>query len=397
MENFNFFKNKHKQPSKNKMKHLKKITLLLVMTAIVASCGNSDNSPLGKKKEELAKLKDERKSLNSKITKLEAEIAKLDSNATSRSKAKLVGIKAIETQSFTNYIEIMGKIDAEQNTNVSVEMPGTLQRISVHPGQTVSVGQTLGEIDNTVSEIAMNELKQQIDFAKTLYDKQKNLWDQKIGSEVQYLSAKNNYESLQKRLATMNQQLGMARIKSPISGIVDEVYAKVGQTVAPGVPCFRIVNSNKLKIKANVAESFAGKIKQGNRVKLYFPDLKQESEGTVSYTSKVIDPINRAFNVEIPLASNSDYKPNMMAQIRIVDYSTDKAIVVPVNTIRTVGDESFVMVAVEKNGATHAVKRKVTTSMTYNGQTEVTSGLVVGDNLIIVGYQELEDGDEIKF
>ncbi len=379
------------------MKNLKTISLLLVIATIAASCGNSENSSLNKKKEELAKLKEERKSLNTKISKLEIEITKLDSNSASRSKAKLVAIKTIELQPFTNYIEIMGKIDAEQNTNVSTEIPGTVQRIMVQPGQSVSVGQTLGEIDNTVSEIAMNELKQQIDFAKTIYDKQKNLWEQKIGSEVQFLTAKNNYEGLQKKLATMNQQLGMARIKSPITGIVDEVFAKVGQTVAPGVPCFRIVNSNKLKIKANVAESFAGKIKLGNKVKLFFPDLNLETEGTVSYTSRVIDPINRAFNVEIPLASNNDYKPNMMAQIKIVDYSTDKAIIVPVNTIRTVGDESYVIIAMEQHGVPHAVKRKVTTSRTYNGQTEITSGLVVGDRLITVGYQELEDGDEIKF
>lgn len=378
------------------MKHLKTITFLLVVTAIAASCGNSDTGALGKKKEELAKLKEERKNLNSKIIKLEAEIAKLDSNAASRSKAKLIVVKAIELQSFTNYIEIMGKVDADQNTNVSTEMPGTLQRIFVHPGQSVSVGQTLGEIDNTVSEVAMNELKQQIDFAKTIYEKQKNLWEQKIGSEVQYLTAKNNYEALQKKLATMNQQLGMARIKSPISGVVDEVYAKVGQMVAPGVPCFRIVNSNKLKIKANVAESYAGKIKEGNKVKLYFPDLKTETEGTVSYTSKVIDPINRAFNVEIPLVSNSNYKPNMMAQIKIIDYTNDKAIVVPVNTIRTVGDDSYVLVAIEKNGTTHAEKRKVSLGLTYGGNTEIISGLVAGDNLITVGYQELEEGDEVK-
>lgn len=379
------------------MKNLKTISLLLVIATIAASCGNSENSGLNKKKEELAKLKEERKSLNTKISKLEIEITNLDSNSASRSKAKLVAIKTIELQPFTNYIEIMGKIDAEQNTNVSTEIPGTVQRIMVQPGQSVSVGQTLGEIDNTVSEIAMNELKQQIDFAKTIYDKQKNLWEQKIGSEVQFLTAKSNYEGLQKKLATMNQQLGMARIKSPITGIVDEVFAKVGQTVAPGVPCFRIVNSNKLKIKANVAESFAGKIKLGNKVKLFFPDLNLETEGTVSYTSRVIDPINRAFNVEIPLASNNDYKPNMMAQIKIVDYSTDKAIIVPVNTIRTVGDESYVIIAMEQHGVPHAVKRKVTTSRTYNGQTEITSGLVVGDRLITVGYQELEDGDEIKF
>jgi RND family efflux transporter MFP subunit len=350
---------------------------------------------LAKKKDELAKLKSDRKTLNDKILKLEGEIALLDSNS-ANSKGKLVSVKSMEAQAFTNYIEIMGKIDADQNTNVSCEIPGTLQKINVVVGQSVSLGQTLGEIDNTTSAVAMNELKQQLDFAKTMYDKQKNLWDQKIGSEVQYISAKNNYESLQKRLATMNQQLGMARIKAPITGIVDEVYVKTGQTVAPGMPCFRIVNSSKLKIKADVAESFAGKIKQGNRVKLFFPDLNKETDGVVSYSSRVIDVINRSFKIEIPLNSGDDYKPNMLAKIKIVNYSNEKAMVVPINTIRTVGDESFIMVAEEKNGKNIAKKHTVTLGLTYNGQTEILSGLVAGDKLITVGYQELEDGDEIK-
>jgi membrane fusion protein (multidrug efflux system) len=377
------------------MKKLQQITFLFLLVTIAASCGNSDNSPLAKKKDELAKLKSDRKTLNDKILKLEGEIALLDSNS-ANSKGKLVSIKSMEAQAFTNYIEIMGKIDADQNTNVSCEIPGTLQKINVVVGQSVSLGQTLGEIDNTTSAVAMNELKQQLDFAKTMYDKQKNLWDQKIGSEVQYISAKNNYESLQKRLATMNQQLGMARIKAPITGIVDEVYVKTGQTVAPGMPCFRIVNSSKLKIKADVAESFAGKIKQGNRVKLFFPDLNKETDGVVSYSSRVIDVINRSFKIEIPLNSGEEYKPNMLAKIKIVNYSNEKAMVVPINTIRTVGDESFIMVAEEKNGKNIAKKHTVTLGLTYNGQTEILSGLVVGDKLITVGYQELEDGDEIK-
>lgn len=379
------------------MKNIKPIILLILITGIAASCGNSDNSPLAKKKEELAKLKDERKVLNDKIIKLEGEIALLDSNNDANSKAKLVAIEAISAQTFTNFIEIMGKVDADQNTNVSCEIPGTLQRISVTVGQSVSIGQTLGEIDNTVSSVAMKELKDQIAFAKTIYDKQKSLWEQKIGSEVQYLTAKNNYESLQNRLATMNQQLGMSRIKSPISGVVDEVYVKTGQSVMPGMPCFRIVNSNKLKVKADIAESFAGKIKIGNKVKLFFPDLNREIDGEVNFVSKVIDPINRAFKVEIPLASMADYKPNMMAKLKIIDYTNPRSFVVPVNTIRSVGEDRFIMIAVEKNGEKRAKKQKVTVGVTYNGITEVLSGLAEGDQIITTGFQDLEDGDQIKY
>jgi RND family efflux transporter MFP subunit len=378
------------------MKHLKQLSFIIAI-ALMAGCGKSDDSPLGKKKEELEKLKSERKKLNDQITKLETEIAKLDTNAAARSKAKLVVIEAVEARSFTNYIEIMGKVDAEENTNVSGEIPGTLQKINVVVGQTVAKGQILGEIDHSVSSSALSELKQQVDFTKTIFNKQKNLWEQKIGSEVQYLTAKNNYEALQKRLTTTKEQIELAKIKAPIEGVVDEIYAKTGQIVAPGFPCFRIVNSNKLKIKAEVAESFAGKIKQGNKVKLSFPDLEKEVDGQVNYSSRVIDPLTRSFNIEIPLESNVDYKPNMMAKIKIINYTNEKAVVVPVNTIRTVGTDNYVMIAETKNGKTRATKRKVIAAMTYNGQTEIVSGLNIGDQLIMVGYQDLEDGDEIKF
>lgn len=379
------------------MKTLSQITVLLFLTLFAVACGETENRSLNKKKEELAKLKEERKALNDKINKLSAEIALLDSNAEIQSKGKLVVVRNIETQAFTNYIEIMGKVDADQNTNVSPEIGGTLMKIYVQSGQSVSVGQTLGEIDNTVSATAMNELKTQLEFAETLYLKQKNLWEQKIGSEVQYLTARNNYESLKKRLATMNQQLGMSRIKSPISGIIDEVYVKTGQTVMPGMPCFRVVNSNNLKIKAEIAESYSGKVKTGNQVRLFFPDLKHETVGTVSYVSKVIDPINRAFRIEIPLPSSGEYKPNMITKLSITDYTNNNAFVVPVNTIRTVGTESAVMLAVASGDKKRAKKQKVTLGMTYNGQTEILSGLKSGDQLITVGFQELEDGDEIKF
>ncbi len=379
------------------MKLIKNLSFIFFAISIMASCSNSDTNTLVQKKDELLKLKEERKTLNSKILALEKDIAKLDSNSAFASKAKLISVRPLAYQTFTNFIEIMGKIDAELNTTVSSEIPGVIHRIAVHTGQSVSIGQTLGEIDNTVSSIAVNELKQQIEFAKTIYEKQKNLWDQKIGTEVQFISAKNNYEALQKRLQTTNQQLGMARIKSPINGVVDDVFAKIGQTVAPGVPCFRIVNTSKLKVRASVAESYAGKIKQGNNVHLFFPDLNLEAKGSVSFVSKIIDPINRAFNVEIPIDSDENYKPNMMAQIKIADYQNDKALIVPINTIRTIGSKSYVMLATETNGIMRATKREVTFTWTYNGQTEISTGLNEGDKLITVGYQELEDGDEIKF
>ena len=379
------------------MKNL--VYLILFSTFIFAaiSCGSDGKNALKTKKEEMAKLKEEKEKLNQKIAKLQTEIDSLDTAALSRSKARLVAVKALEYSTFINYIEIMGRIDADQNSNVSVEMPGTLLRINVTVGQRVSIGQTLGEIDNTVSTVALNELRQQIEFAKTVYEKQKSLWDQKIGTELQYLTAKNNYEALQKKMATMNQQVGLSRIKAPISGVIDDIFVKAGQTVAPGVPCFRIFNASKLKVKADIAESFAGKVKEGNQVELIFPDIQKVSKSQISYCSRVIDQVNRAFKIEIPLPADEDLRPNMLVKIKIIGYMKDQAIVVPVNNVREVNGEYFVIVAEKRNGLNKSAKRKVKPGTTYNGQTEILSGLNSGDMLITAGYQDLEDGDEIKF
>ncbi|NUM31138.1 MAG: efflux RND transporter periplasmic adaptor subunit [Bacteroidetes bacterium] len=379
------------------MKTINKITFFAVLILLAASCGKSGNQ-LDKLKSELNDLKTKRQQLNEKIAKLENKISLLDTSAKQNSKAKLVTIKSLEYGNFTNYIEIIGKIDAEQNTVVSPEAAGTLLKIFVQNGQSVTIGQTLGEIDNTVSTVALNELKQQIDFAKTVYEKQKSLWEQKIGTEIQYLTAKNNYESLQKRLATMNQQIGMTRIKSPINGIIDDIYVKTGQTVAPGVPCFRVVNSINLKVKADIAESFSGKVKKGNKVVISFPDINKETTGYINFISSVIDPINRSFKIEIPIETNGEYRPNMMVKIKIIDYSNPNSISVPVGTIRTLGEENFVIIAEKTNDNKYkAILRKVKTGATYNGITEITDGLAAGDKLITIGYQDLENGTEIKF
>ncbi|MCB9252881.1 MAG: efflux RND transporter periplasmic adaptor subunit [Flavobacteriales bacterium] len=378
------------------MKNIKTATFIAIFAVLLIACGQSDNSDLSKKKEELNKLKQERTELSNKIKELENEIEKLDSGSAGNSKSALVKTEKIEISLFKNQIEVMGKIDADLNTNVSCEIPGKIQRIYVREGQRITVGQTLGDLDNTVSEVALNEVKTQLEFAKTVYLKQKNLWDQEIGTEIQYLTAKNNYEGLQKRLATMNQQLGMANIKSPINGVVDEVYIKTGQSVAPGVPCFRVVNTNQLKVKAQIAESFAGKIHIGDKVSLSFPDINKTIEGKISYASKVIDPLNRTFFVEIPIAFNEDYKPNMLAKINIIDYTNENAIVVPINTVRTIGNEQFVMISTKNGNKNVAKRQKVSIGKIYNGMAEVVTGLSVGDALITIGYQELEDGDELK-
>ena len=213
-------------------------------------------------------------------------------------------------------------------------------------------------VDNSLFQRNIEEVKSQLELANTVYNRQKNLWDQKIGTEVQYLQAKNNKENLDKRLATINEQYDMTRIKSPITGTVDDVRLRVGENIAPGMPAIRVVSINNLKVIANFSESFIATVKQGNKVRVSFPDLNKEVEAKVTFVGRSIDALSRTFPVEINLPSDPDLRPNMTALIKVVFESYPKALVVPVNVIQSINDESIVYVA-ETDGSKTVARRKV--------------------------------------
>jgi len=269
--------------------------------------------------------------------------------------------------------------------------------IKVNEGDKVSSGQVLATLDDQIMRQSMAEVQTQYDFAKNIYNKQKNLWDQKIGSEVQYLTAKNNKESLQKRLASVSEQLDMTRIKSPVSGTVDNVGVKIGQSLMPGMPAFGIVNLKGLKVKGEVGESYAGKINKGDEVILYFPDLDKEIPATVGFASRSINTLNRTFNVEVPLSDSIEgISPNMVVVMKIVDYKADKALVIPVDVLQRSGEGYYAMVAVNEGSKMIARRKKVDTGKIYDGQAEIISGIGETDQVIITGYRDLNEGQELR-
>lgn len=358
---------------------------VLVIVGVITSCQEDD------KKAKLETLKKQFVELDQQITQLEAEIAAAD---TSRSNKKIthVTVTPLAMQSFKNFITVQGKVDADQNISLSAEMPGIITKINVSSGQEVSVGQVLAEIDNTTIIQGIAELQNGLDFATNLYNKQKNLWDQKIGTEVQYLNAKNQKESLEKKMITMQSQLDMTRIKSPINGTIDAVDIKIGQMVMPGLPAIRVVNLSNLKVKGDVAESYASIVKKGSLVNIIFPDMHDTIHTQISYVAKVINAMTRSFTVEINLENNSLYHPNMIALLQIVDYVNDKAIVVPISTIQESDNNKVIYIA---NG-NKVEKRIVKVGKNNNGFAEILTGLNVGDTLITSGYQELNEGELIK-
>lgn len=316
-----------------------------------------------------------------------------DSTAQINDKTKTVEVLSLQTQVFNNYVEVQGKVDADENVSVNAEMPGTVSKIFVQLGDQVNTGQILAELDSKVIQQGIAEIQTALELATTLFEKQKNLWDQKIGTEVQYLGAKSQKESLEKRMASLQEQLKMSKIVSPINGIVDAVDIKLGQATMPGIPALRVVNMNSLKVKGEVAESYLAKVKGGNDVVVIFPDMMDTVRTKITYAAKVINPLNRTFTATVNLDGKKEYHPNMIAILKIVDYSNPKAFVVPVSTIQKAQDGDFIFIAENKK----AKKIKVKVGRTYNGNAEILEGLNESDKLITRGFQELNEGEEIKY
>ena len=372
---------------------MKRIAIILGILMFAAACNTKTD-----KRAELAKLIKEHDKLSEQIAKLQEEINASDTAAGARMKVKNVAITELQLQPFNHYIEIQGKVDGDDNVAVSPKTIGIVTNIRVIEGDQVKKGQVLADLDGEVMKKTIAQLNEQLNFATTVYNKQKNLWDQKIGSELQYLTAKNNKENLENQIKTMQEQLDMTKIISPISGTVEEIPIKVGQSVAPGIPAFRVINFSKAKVLADLAEAYAPKVKSGDKVKIYFPDYQKEIDAQLSFASRFINPTNRTFQVEARFnPGDLEMKANMIAVVKINDYNIKETIVVPINTVQKDLSGQYVFVAEAGKTQSVAKKKAVTTGMIYNGMVEIKEGLKPGEKVITMGYQDLNDGQYLKF
>ena len=251
-------------------------------------------------------------------------------------------------------------------------------------------------MDNSSALKGKLELEQQVAFSKTVFEKQERLWKKGIGTEIQYLSAKNQKDALEKSLNTLNQNLEMFNIKSPITGTVEAVDVKVGQATAPGIPIFKVVNMSSIKVVANISESNAGKVSIGDVVKIEFPDINKTITTRITFASNFIDQLNRTFKIEAKLAGLNDVKPNMVAKLSIVDYVNKKAIVVPANAVQRTENETYIMVAKQDKNNYVAEKRTIVIGKSNQELAEVLSGLTIGETIIVNGFQELTNGQIVK-
>jgi RND family efflux transporter MFP subunit len=372
---------------------MKKFIYYAATIALLVSCSHTTD-----KNAELQKLKTQRDQLNEQIVALEAEINPNGQKAEQKS----VSVKITEINSciFDHFIQVQGTVDGDQNIAVSPQMAGIVNAVYVKEGTQVKKGQVMAELDAQVMKQSIEEVKTQLDLATNIYDKQSALWEKKIGSEVQYLQAKSGKESLERRLNTLNEQLKMAQVVSPISGTVESVPLRVGQMASPGMPTstIRVINMSVAKITADVSETYATRIKNGNPAIVSLPDQGKEIETRLNFTSRFIDPSNRTFKVECKISSaDMELRANMIAYIKIKDYTNENAICLPVNTIQSDQEGKFVYIAKQNGNDWSAEKQMVKTGMDYNGTIEVLEGITVGDKIITSGFQNLNPGEKVIF
>lgn len=392
----------------------KLVTISLFAVLLVASgCGknkSTDSSEVANKKAELTELKKQQDNLLVQIGKLEKEIAKLDPAFAKAENAKLVSVDApISYQPFNHFIDLQGKVESENISFVTPRgTPGQVKQIFVKRGDYVNKGQLLLKLDDAIArqsmvsaEQGLETMKVQLNFARNIYQKQKNLWEQNIGTEVQLITAKNNVETLENQLKGMQEQikiikeqLQMTSVFSDVSGVAEEVNIRVGETFMGGMQ-IKIVNTTQLKVTTQIPENYIDRVTTGKAIKITLPDINKTVSSNISLTGKIIDPNSRSFYVEAKIPSDKDFHPNQIALVRIMDYSNPKAISVPVNTLQSDEKGKYVMVLSKEGDKSYARKKIVIIGQFYADKLEIKNGLALGDQVIKEGFQGLYDGQLI--
>lgn len=373
------------------------------LSLLMISCGEGKKNregDLNDKKLKLQELKKQQAELTEEITTLEAEIRKADPTAVA-SNAKLVNVTPLGKDNFSHFIELQGRVDAE---NISYVAPpngvgGVVTALYVRQGQSVKKGQVLARLDAQLIRQQIEPLRVQLATATDTYNRTKRLWDQGIGTYQNVLSAKTAMESLQKQIGIIQKQAALMTITAPTSGIADEVNVKVGEMfvgqTAMG-PQIRIVNTSKMKVVAQVPENYLGRVQEGSKLQILLPETGRLIDATVDVVQKIIDPKTRSFEIEARIPSTANLKPNQVAQIKILDYAATDVIKVPLNVLMSDETSKYVYVMEKQGDRSVARRRTVITGESYGDYIEIKSGLSDGDLLITEGYQNLYEGQVIR-
>ena len=374
----------------------KTFLLFATVAAAAASCTSNDSAS-----GDVAQLTARRDSLASIVAKAEGELSQIDLELASldtTAQWNTVTILAVGSSAFQHDFDIYGTVKSDQSVTLYPESAGRIQRVLVRSGQKVSAGQVLVELDNSVMQSSLAEIKTQLDLAQTLFDKQKRLWDQGIGSEVQYLQVKTQLEGLQKRLATAQKQAAMASLRAPFAGTVDELFLKAGEYAAPGMAVARLVSSGGLRLELDVPETYISRLKVGQKIALNFNSIGLQTSATISQVGDFISADSRTFKVNVSLPSNSQIKPNMMASAQVVDYSSKGVITVPNRLILqdSKGANYTYLFVPSKNGLGKVERRELQLGVSNNDATEVLGGLSLEEQIIDRGIRSVQTGETVK-
>jgi len=381
------------------MKHISSLaSLILLLIVMACSDKESDKSAVDQKRSELEKAKKEYEELRTKIASIEKELKELDPNfVKANSNAILVSTFIPVKQAFEHKMDVRGAVESRRNVLISAVAGGEIKNVHVKEGQQVKKGELLITLDADIIRNNIAELKTALNLAQTVYEKQASLWKQDIGTEIQYLQAKNNKESLERRLTTANSQLDQAIIRAPFNGTVDEVRAREGEIAAPGMPLLRMVNPDEMFIKADVSERFIGRFNAGDKAEVYFPSLDKTIHTRISAIGQVINPENRTFMIEVELPKNIGFtlKPNQVSVIRMRDYFNPETYVVPTKLVQRDDQGTFLFGLSAKGEQQYARKIYIKTGYSFESQTEIINSLNGDEVLVDKGFRDLTEGVEV--
>jgi membrane fusion protein, multidrug efflux system len=375
------------------------LTVVIGASLLLASCGSStiqkEGEGLKEKEARLDSLKAQENAISKQITDLQADIDKLDTVNAKKEKAKLIALTSLAPTSFTHYIDLQGNVDAVNTSWISPRgTGGVVTQLYVKQGDHVHQGQLLARLDDAIQRQTIASDQTQLSYAKDLYQRRKNLWDEKIGTEVDLVNAKNQVDQAEAKMKIDQQQLDYTSVYADIPGTVNVLNIKMGEAFGQGSQSIQIVNTDNLKVVVLVPEIYQERVRVGTPVKIAFPGLNnKEVIGTVTVAGKVINADNRAFQVEIHIPNNTDIRANQVAIVKLQDYSASGVITIPINTLQTDETGKYVMVAQQMPDNTIvAHKKSITIGQTYSDKVQVTGGLQTGDKLITDGFQGLYEG-----
>jgi len=383
---------------------MKKLFSLIILTVIITSCGGDSKSvesiiesnDLDKIRERRSEIISEQTEINLKLKQIDDAITKLDT----LKNFPLVTAFQVKQNNFNHFLELQGSVATKKNIILYPEFSGLLTSINVIEGQHVSKGKVLGTIDDGGLSQQLAQMEVQLNLAETTYERQKRLWEQKIGSEMEYLQAKANFEGMQNAVNQMRSQVAKTSIRAPFSGIIDDVITEQGTVVSAGMTeLIRLVNLDDMYIKADVPESYLSSISKGKTVEVYFPVLGESLTAEVSQVSNYINPGNRTFSIMINIPNkNKSVKPNLTAKIKINDYTSEKAVLIPQSIIsENALGEQYIYIAKRKGNSDEAVAAKVMikTGKTQGDFVEIIEGVTNGDTIVNEGARSVKDGQNV--